>query len=206
MSNDRALVVWPFPPIAMERAIIEPSDGPALDEWTRRLAAGDDAAWRWFHESYYVTLLRYAAHRSGDASSAGEIVQQAYLRIARHAKPFAEEKEFSNWLFCLVRCAALDHARHHARRSLLAEKYAHWRAAQSGPDDGWQDSAGHTAALTREALAKLPAADSELIRRKYCEGASTCELAEELGTTSKAIEHRLARLRGLLRDIILRLQ
>ena len=180
--------------------------GRALAEWTRLLADGDDEAWRWFHARYYVTLLRYAAHRSGEASAASEIVQHAYLRIARHAKPFAEERDFSGWLCCVVRCAAVDHARHTKRRSLLAEKFAHWRDAQPGPDADWQASTHHPAELTAEALAKLPAEDAALLRRKYCDGSTTDELAAELGTTAKAIEHRLARLRERLREIILRIQ
>jgi RNA polymerase sigma-70 factor, ECF subfamily len=206
VTNDHTIRFRAFPLIAMESATTEQADGRPLADWTRLLADGDDEAWRWFHAGYYVTLLRYAAQRSGDASSASEVVQQAYLRIARHAKPFSTEKDFSNWLFCIVRCAALDHARHRARRSLLSEKYAHWRAALADSDPGWHFSANHGADLTREALSRLPADDSELLRRKYCEGSTTDELAAELGTTSKAIEHRLARLRGLLKEIILRVQ
>lgn len=49
-------------------------------------------------------------------------------------------------------------------------------------------------------------ADAELLRRKYCEGITTEELAVELGTTSKTIERRLARLRGQLREILVRIQ
>lgn len=206
MNNEHTITDRPFPLIPMESATTERTAGPPLADWTRRLADGDDAAWRWFHARHYVTLLRYAAHRSGDASAASEIVQHAYLRIARHAKPFAEEEDFSNWLFCIVRCAAADHSRQNARRSLLAEKFAHWLAARSAPDADWPASANESAALAHEALAKLPAADAELLRRKYCEGSSTDELARELATTPKAIEHRLARLRGRLREIILRIQ
>ena len=190
----------------MESEPAEQAGDRLLPDWTRLLAGGDDEAWRWFHARYYVTLLRYAAHRSGDASAASEIVQQAYLRIARHAKPFADEANFSNWLHCVVRCAASDHTRHNLRRSLLAEKFAHWRDAKSGPDGDWHASAQRTANLADEALAKLPDADAALLRRKYCDGSTTDELASELATTSKAIEHRLARLRGRLREIILRIQ
>lgn len=189
----------------MENPTTDQTERPLAD-WTRLLAAGDEVAWRWFHANYYFTLLRYAAHRAGDVNAAGDIVQQAYLRIARHAKPFAQEKDFTSWLFCLVRCAAVDHTRQTVRRSLVVEKFAHWRAAQSAPEAEWHDSANHTAALTQEALEKLPADDAALLHRKYCDGSTTDELATELGTTSKAIEHRLARLRSLLRDIILRIQ
>lgn len=190
----------------MESSASEPISGRALSDWTRLMVEGDDAAWHWFHSRYYVALLRYAAQRSGDTSAATEIVQQAYLRIARHAKPFSTERDFSNWLFCVVRCATMDHVRHHKRRSLLAEKYAHWRAAQVESDHDLQHSNHQTAELTHEALSKLSARDAALLRRKYCEGIPTAELALEFGATSKTIEHRLARLRGLLKQIILEIQ
>lgn len=206
MSNDSTYNAWTPLLIGMESGSTEQPAERALAVWTRLLAGGDDEAWRWFHGRYYLALLRYAAHRSGDASAASEIVQQAYLRIARHAKPFAIERDFTGWLCCVVRCTAVDHTRHIARRSLLAEKFAHWRAAQPGPDSDWQASASHTAALTDEALAKLPAEDAALLRRKYCDGSTTDELAIELGATAKAIEHRLARLRERLREIILRIR
>lgn len=177
-----------------------------LAQWTRLLAEGDDEAWRWFHARHYVTMLRYAAHRSGDAAAASEIVQQAYLRIARHAKPFTSDEAFSNWLCCLVRCAAVDYARNKTRRHLLAERFAHWRASQDSPDAAWHASMNGDAALAEEALAQLPAEDAELLRRKYCQGSTTEELASDLGTTLKAIEHRLARLRARLMDIVLRIR
>lgn len=188
----------------MEKPITEQTARPLAD-WTRLLAHGDDSAWSWFHANYYFILLRYAAHRAGDVNAASDIVQQSYLRIARHAKSFVEEEDFSYWLFCIVRCAAMDHTRQRARRSLLSEKYAHWRATHDSDHD-WYFSANQRADLTREALSQMPAEDSELLRRKYCEGCTTEELASELGSTIKTIEHRLARLRGLLKDIILRIQ
>lgn len=183
----------------------QPSSLP-LEGWTRLLTEGDESAWRWFHESYYLSLLRYAAHRSGNASAASEIVQHAYLRIARHAKPFTEESDFWKWLCCIVSCASMDHVRQITRRSALMEKFAHWRAMQSQAEAEWQPSNNHTLSLTEEALAKLPTEDAALLREKYCNGNTTDELAIALGITSKAVEHRLARLREQLREIILRIQ
>ena len=63
-----------------------------------------------------------------------------------------------------------------------------------------------TLLLFDEAIAKLPVEDAALLQRKYCEGTTTDELARDLGTTSKSVEHRLARLRKQLREIILRIQ
>ena len=192
--------------MAMDNSVQDGRGGPALADWTRRLAQGDEEAWRWFHQRYYLPLLRYASQRTGNPSNASEIVQQGYLRVARHIRPFAAEGDFWNWLCCVVRCAAVDHGRNASRRMVLLEKLAHWRAAQAPEDAQWSAAAQPAPALVEEALGKLAGDDADLLRRKYCDGWSTQELAAHLGTTPKAIENRLARLRERLREIILHLQ
>ena len=192
--------------MAMDNSVQDGRGGPALADWTRRLAQGDEEAWRWFHQRYYLPLLRYAAQRTGNPSNASEIVQQGYLRVARHIRPFAAEGDFWNWLCCVVRCAAVDHGRNASRRMVLLEKWAHWRAAQASEEAQWPASAPPTSALVEEALGKLPRDEAALLRRKYCDGWSTQELAADLDATPKAIENRLARLRERLREIILNLQ
>ncbi len=189
----------------MESRIHQRRAEAALADWTRRLAQGDEQAWSWFHERYYLPLLRYAAHCSGNPSAASELVQQAYLRIARHAKSFAGETAFWSWLCCVLRCTAIDHSRQVQRRLLLLEKFAHWRALHSKDQAAWLASTNDASTLVEEALAELPSDDAALLRRKYCEGWSTSELAASFATTPKAVEHRLARLRVRLREIILRL-
>lgn len=176
---------------------------PALVDWTRRLAEGDEEAWRWFHQRYYLPLLRYASQRAGNPSHAGEIVQQGYLRVARHVRPFTSEGDFWNWLCCVVRCAAVDHGRGTSRRLILMEKFTHWRAAQTPDGTHSPDTEPPAAELLEEALSKLAEDESVLLRRKYCDGWSTRDLAAELGTTPKAVESRLGRLRERLRNLLL---
>jgi RNA polymerase sigma factor (sigma-70 family) len=188
----------------MDRETEEARREPSLAERTHALAQGDENAWRWFHEHYYVALLRYASQRLGGPSSAGDVVQEAYLRIARHARSFAEPEEFWRWLACLVRCAAADHGRGSLRRVLVLEKFAHWRESNRHEEYS-AGIAENGAALAEEALRRLPIEDANLLRRKYYEGCSTRELATDFGSTPKGIESRLARLRERLREIILRL-
>ena len=192
--------------MAMDSGVNDGPVEPTLADWTRRLAQGDDEAWRWFHQRYYLPLLRYATQRVGNPSNASEIVQQSYLRVARHIRPFAAEGDFWNWLCCVVRCAAVDHGRNASRRLVLLEKLAHWRAAQAPEDAQGPAATQPAAALVEEALGKLPGDEAALLRRKYCDGWSTQELAADIGTTPKTIENRLARLRERLREIILNIQ
>lgn len=218
VESDTIPAAWPHPFTPMDSVTVDPNApsspdapkvlnaGPSLADWTRQLAGGDDAAWDWFHGRYYLPLLRYAASRTGNASAASEVVQLAYLRIARHVRPFEDEAGFWGWLCCLVRCAAVDHGRNVSRRAVLLEKFAHWRAASSGEEDRPHLSSDDGSALAEEALAKLEEDDAALLRRKYYEGCSTNDLAAALGTTPKAIENRLARLRERLREIIIRIR
>ncbi len=189
----------------MEIVSNEEPYGLTLESRTRLLAAGDDEAWRWFHECYYLSLLRYAMRRCGDADFADEIVQQTYLRVARHAKSFAVESDFWAWLSCIVRCVAIDHARAVTRRSTLMEKFAHWRAIHTEEETSWTAVHQHHS-LANDALSRLPVEDAALLRHKYCDGNTTEELAMMLGMSPKAMEHRLARLREKLREIILSIQ
>ena len=59
-------------------------------------------------------------------------------------------------------------------------------------------------ALVRASLAKLAPRDAEVLMLKYTEGWSYRELADHLGQTEAAIESRLHRARGKLRDALAR--
>lgn len=165
---------------------------------------GRDDAWRWFHNRYHFTLLRYATARSSSPDDATEIVQLTYLRIARHIRSFENEGNFRAWLGCFIRCTAVDYARGITRRAALLEKFSHWQDRRQHCET--RASLERLTTLTDEALAKLPETDARLLRRKYYEGWSTQELASDAGVTPKAIENRLARLREHLRHIILLIQ
>ena len=190
-------------------AVTEDHASPAAEcsvfTLTRDMRAGSDEAWSEFHRRYYLALLRYAATRTAGCDDAMEIVQQAYLRIARHIKPFKDEGDFWRWLACVVRCAAADYQRGVVRRSILLERFTHLREVQQStaaplPPAPAEDSLAH------EALTKLSTDDAQLLRLKYYEGWTIDQLAADARTTPKAIENRLARLRQRLREIILRIQ
>jgi RNA polymerase sigma-70 factor (ECF subfamily) len=53
-------------------------------------------------------------------------------------------------------------------------------------------------------LPQLPADEAGLIRLKYFDGESSREIAVRLGTTEKAVESRLVRIRRRLRETILK--
>ncbi len=166
---------------------------------------GSDEAWRVFHGQFYVGLLRLAASRLAAPDDAFDVMQQVYLRLARHIKMFHDETEFRRWLACVVRCALVDHQRGIRRRTFLLERFAHWQEAQRCPAAPFADLPAAGSA-TADALAQLPTDEAELLKQKYYEGWSVEQLAAHTGATPKAVENRLARARQRLREVILRMQ
>ena len=163
----------------------------------RRLTAamqrGDEVAWREFHERYFEFLLGDARLRGARGEDAYDLVQRSYLRILRHVKRMGKPADLEAWMRCLMRCEVIDLGRAGARRNALMEKYAHWQEARR-PEERMPDQTAD------EILKSLSEDDRSLMMRCYVDGWSHQELADEVDSTPKAIESKLARLRKRLRS------
>lgn len=166
---------------------------------TRALARCDEAAWTDFHVRYYGFLLARMQARGVPEGDGPEAVQRVYLRVLRKVKTFQRTADFEAWLSCLARCEAIDSARSSRRRSWLSEKFANLRTGGEAVDPPvHQPAFGHL----HEALKTLEGGDRALVTRHYVGGWSQEELAREQGVSVKAIESRLARLRGRLKAFL----
>lgn len=170
---------------------------------TAGLAAGEEAAYREFFAAYAGRLRRYLlVVCRGDEQAAADALQETMLRVARHARGFADEDAFWRWLAALARSAAVDGARRRGRYAALLARYVAWfrpePVAVAPADDE-----GRLNALLDLGLAALPAADRELLRQRYDNRCSVRDLAEAAGISEKAVESRLGRLRAHLRRRLL---
>lgn len=169
---------------------------PGLSECRKLTSAmrkGDEDAWREFHRRYFDFLRCYVSSRGTRPSDTGDVVQQIYLRIVRHIKPFEDFQNLEQWLRCVARCEIIDSGKKRHRRMALMERYQHWvenRHSQPLPQ-------GES---VEELLFGLSPDDQSLIRRYYVEGWSHRELAERCQSTPKAIESKLARIRKRIKD------
>ncbi len=173
-----------------------------VSELTAGLARGDEESWREFHRTYFDRLLRYLlVVVRGDEEAARDALQQTLLRVNRHVRRFESEAVFWSWLSVLARSAARDGARHQNRYTALLASYAREWFCRVDPSTS---SANHDAdqqlnLWLRETLAELPAEERALILARYETRSSIPGMAVELGTTPKAVESRLARIRERLR-------
>lgn len=202
----RAAIVTPLTPTAASLRMETSSEaGPcaAIRRLTSGLAAGEEAAFREFHDAYFDRLLRYLlVVTRGDEEAARDALQETFVRVVRHARRFDSGEAFWSWLTVLARSAATDLARKRNRYWRLLTSYAAaWGPAFSAEaqDDG--DEA--LQAMLQHGLAGLGAEDRVLIEGKYLRRMSVRDLAAQSGLTERAVESRLVRARRELREQLL---
>jgi RNA polymerase sigma-70 factor (ECF subfamily) len=179
----------------------DPRAASQVAQLTRRLAAGDEAAFREFHARYFDRFYRFllvATH--GQEHEAQEALQQTFLRVVRYVRVFESEDVFWGWLKAVARSAARDGDRKQQRYAVLLQRFAFQSSQSTVPID----DENRLSALLEESLAELPPEERHLVEAKYLEGFTVKELVTQTGLTEKAIESRLERLRRILRDRLLK--
>lgn len=165
------------------------SDGSVVD-WADALAR---------HARWLRTVL-WA--RLGDAESVEEVMQEVSLAAVQQKAPLGDPAKLPGWLYRLAVRQALLYRRRQGRQRRRAEAYAERRAqtAAEPPDPLQWLLADERAELLRRALGRLTRRQRELLLLKYTENWSYRELAEHLGISPSAVEARLHRARGRLRE------
>ena len=163
---------------------------PQID-WQTTLARHD----RWLRT---VVLARV-----GQANAVDEVMQEVALAAIRQQAPLADIDKLAPWLYRLALTQSLLHRRKQGRWRKLASRFAE-RVQPSEIDSRNLDPlewllAGERQNLVRQAVARLPRREVEILLLKYSENWSYEQLAQHLGTTESAVESRLHRARQRLR-------
>ena len=204
-----AAIVTPLAPLAaanMDEGATSTSDAH-IRNLTQGLAAGDESAFREFHQAYFNRLLRYLFVASrGDELAARDALQETMTRVVRYARRFDTEAAFWNWLTVLARSAVVDAGRKRLRYWRLLTRYAlSWISRQ--PESTSSDPENDLTDLLEECLDSLPKLDRELVEAKYFSNVSMRDLAAKYDLTERAVESRLLRARRQLRvDLLLKMK
>lgn len=168
---------------------------------TKRMAAGDEDAYRRFFREYFPRLCAYANKlTTGDEALMQDVVQNALLRVTRHLKPFDNNDEFWSWLVLLLRCAFLDIVRSKKRYTGLMNNYAIHHELNTAPTRVSLE----TSEALHSAIHRLRPRERALLIAKYQDGDSYRDIASNLGISEKAVESRLSRLREKLKTILIK--
>jgi len=169
--------------------------------WLSALRAGEPAAFERVYAAYgrriYGFLLRMVSRRD----VAEELLQDCFLRLARHAPRLREDTDLGAWLFTVARN--------------LARSWRRWSwldgarlAALAGvkppppPDPAALAGAGQTALRLEAAIAELPPLHREALLLVAVDGLEPAQAAAVLDITPEALRQRLARARATLRTTL----
>jgi len=136
--------------------------------------AGDDQAFAALVQDHQAYAWSVATRILGDADGAADAVQEAFLRVVRHAERFDGRRAFRPWLGEIVRNLAIDllrKRRPHADVDTIAVVAA---PADVGPDP---ELRGRVAAI----LAELPEQYRIPLAMRELEGLGADEVARQLG-------------------------
>jgi RNA polymerase sigma-70 factor, ECF subfamily len=184
-------------------------EGDALDRADmERLKAGQDAALNDLMERHATPVFHFLCRRVGSEDDANDLAQETFVRVFKACQSFRSGEKFSTWLFTIAANLARNHFRWRARHPNLSLEAENPETEQSlGSTLSSDSKAPNEVALVEErakavrlAVQNLPDDLRESIVLCEWEERSVAEAAAILETTSKAVESRLYRARGLLRE------
>lgn len=135
-------------------------------------------------------LLKYCCMICGNASSAEDLLQETFMKALSNLDLLLEldEKERRAWLYKVARNLFYDACRRQA-------------AARSHPIQAEEETdGGFSEVETGMILSSLPPDLSQLFIRRYFDGYTSKELAEEYGLSPSGVRAALSRARKLLRE------
>jgi len=143
-------------------------------------------ALRELHDQHAAAIWRYAAHLTGSASQADDVVQETLLRAWRTPHLLEEDPAATRgWLITVARNIVIDEARSARRRHETSRDTVPEREV---PDE---TTSLFDNLLVAEALATLSEDHRAVIVHAYFGGRSTTETAAQLGIAEGTVKSRL---------------
>jgi RNA polymerase sigma-70 factor (ECF subfamily) len=164
-------------------------------ELMRRAAAGDEFAARTLVERHLPRAFGLAFRMLGNAASADDIAQEAFLRLWKQAGRWRAEARIGTWLYTVVHNLCLDELRRPMRNATALDPEL--------PDSrDTPHAARHrleVSALVEAELRALPERQRAALALVHYEQVAASEAAAIMGISIEALESLLARARRTLR-------
>jgi RNA polymerase sigma factor (sigma-70 family) len=155
-------------------------------------------------EQHHRRIWRFLA-RLGGRGCADDLAGEVFLRAFEHRERFdATKASEETWLYAI----ALNLLRDRWRRDALAPRTAAYAVAAASPDaspvDAVDDAlaSAQRLAQVRQAVARLPEHDREVLVLFAWEGLSYDAIAAVLGVEVGTVRSRLSRARARLRELV----
>ena len=178
-----------------------PHHDPAADrDLFRRIAEGDESAFRTVFHAYNRILYPYVLSVVKTEADTQEIMQETFLKLWLKRDTLAGIENPGGWLYTVADNNIKDHFKKEARYAKRLQKAG---AEDSDLSDiHEQFDSREIKDLIREAVDKLPARRRQVFQMARLEGYSRKEIAETLGISENGVRNRLVEATEFIQDYI----
>jgi RNA polymerase sigma-70 factor (ECF subfamily) len=169
-----------------------------------RFREGDRSALGVLVRRHQTALYNFAIRHVRDRTSAEDIVQEAFVRVAQSAAEFKVEARFTTWMYTIVRNLCIDQLRRAAHRRHASLDESRRGADEDGPTLGERtaDAAGRadversavgTELRTRivAAVEELPEEQREVYLLREVSNMKFKEIADMIGIPENTVKSRM---------------
>jgi RNA polymerase sigma-70 factor, ECF subfamily len=174
------------------------------NDMIRRHLDGDPRAFSELVSRYHDRLLRYVNRVINDRERSEDLVQETFLRVARHLKEFDPDRKFSAWIYTIASNLAKNELRARGRSPVLCYESSmstgegeplllQHEDRSTRPDKVFADR--HLRELVASIIALLSPLYREVLVLREVEGRSYEEISGIAGCNLGAVKSRLHRAR-----------
>ena len=179
---------WPkLPAVAAE----DVDDG----ELMLRYAGGDARAFEALYQRIRAPLWRFVCRQLRDETIAADVFQETWTRVIAHRNRYQRRAQFSTWIYRIAHNCCVDHWRRSGRRQQReladAGDALDSIADEMSPTPAVIAETEQSAALLREALARLPEPQREAFLLYAEAGLEIAAIAEVTGVGAETAKSRL---------------
>jgi len=158
-------------------------DDAALVHASRR---GEPRAFEGLVRRHEARVRAVARRLVGDADTADELAQRAFVRALQGLSQLRSEQEFGGWVVTIVGNLARNHLRDHGRFVPLPEEGDAAHEPTTAPDPDERLDAERRREQVRRAVAALPARQREVVSLRIDGELPFAEIGAALGITENA--------------------
>jgi RNA polymerase sigma-70 factor (ECF subfamily) len=185
---------------APERSGFKMADA-AEAELIRACQEGREDAFRSLVDRYQRRVYWIAHNMLGNADSAREISQEAFLRVFRNLSRFDVKKHFYTWLYQITVNLCIDRLRRKSNGRTLPLEAIGGMADPAPRDPAQAGEIRETTRRVHEALDRLPPKYKAVLTLRDLQGFSCEEIAEIAGCSNATVRWRIHRARQLFKGL-----
>jgi len=171
------------------------------DELIRQAVGGDAEAFGELYAFYLHRIYRYIFYKVGNAMEAEDLTEQVFLRAWEVMERYRHQGyPFSSWLYRIAHNLVVDYYR--TRKSVDSiDSVSFYLASEDlSPEESLIKKAEVT--RLREAIARLPEEQQQLLLLRFIEGLRHAEVAQILDKSEGAVRVMQYRALSSLSDIL----